>query len=100
MPTIHISNEVHALLKTIKKEKRIKNMNEVLLRLLSKSNDDIDSMLICPLSQKPCNKEQCPIWIRIWKSHAFPDYYFEFEGCGLIHKVPWILKKKEGEAKT
>jgi hypothetical protein len=96
MTTIHISNEVHALLKTIKKEKHIKNMNEVLLRLLSKS----DEILICPLNQKPCNKEKCPIWIRIWKPHTFPDYYFEFEGCGLIHKVPWILKKKESEAKA
>ena len=62
--------------------------------MTEKPFNDLAEALTCPLSKKQCQRKQCPLWIRIWKPHEFPDYYFSYEGCGLIHTVPWALKKK------
>jgi hypothetical protein len=50
---------------------------------------------VSPLNQKPCREQMCSLWIKIWKPHKCPDLYYEYDGYGLIHTVPWILKEKK-----
>lgn len=61
---------------------------------------------ICPLmsiaqqGHYPCMGKECALWISIAKEIENPYIRLEYEGCGLIQRVPWRLEKRDIEAEN
>jgi len=65
---------------------------------------------ICPLlfivasdieKENVCLGKECAVFIKLVKPKFLtldipdPDVYFSFEGCGLIHEIPWVTKHRD-----
>jgi len=57
---------------------------------------------LCPLTRQTCLGDKCACYLRIMKERILatkeyrftdPEYYYRYEGCGLMPKIPWKLEK-------
>jgi hypothetical protein len=45
--------------------------------------------------------KECAVFVKLFKPKFLtqnipdPEEYFSFEGCGLIHEIPWMMKHRD-----
>jgi hypothetical protein len=70
---------------------------------------DQSQQKLCPLKRLPCLQTKCALWNTLQKpimmtngtlTYPNPEFLQVFEGCGLIHEIPWQTMKLQPAPQT